>query len=292
VAPIREVRENSLPEGANLPTEAQRIERFTGVGRVRGSLRTDPPNLPLPEHWTIALVPSTSLVAGLATERRELAGTRDGGFAFEDVPLGGYDIVVDAGDLDCPRRTILLAKPESTDVFQVLVARVAGELTGRVLDSRGLGAEGFTVALARVEDGRTLETVTGPGGAYSFAKVHDGEWRLCAGSATNPLLPPRDVLFRGPRLTAPDLALPPCGELYVQVTDDHWKPIANAVVTGYGPNGGAPRVRTDEEGNAHLRWLPLGDFTVLVEREGKSPAKQHAVIALGEVEPTRVVVAR
>ncbi|MCC6408018.1 MAG: carboxypeptidase regulatory-like domain-containing protein [Planctomycetes bacterium] len=288
----------SVRHGAGVPAEPtapltaeERAARFVGVGRVRGSLRTAPPNLPLPERWTIVLEPSRSLVTSERVERRELACGSDGSFVFENVPLGGYDLSVDAGDLDCPTRPLLLAKPESQDVFLVLVARLAGELTGRVVDAEGLGAEGCAVALISERDGRTLETRTGPGGEYRFERVHDGDWRLCAGPATNPLLAPRDVSFRGPRLTAPDFQLPACGELSVLVQDDRGLPLEGVSISGYGKQGGAAREKTDANGAVRLRWLPLGDFTVLLEREGLGALKQHVTILAGEPTETRFVVA-
>ncbi|MBI5435088.1 MAG: carboxypeptidase regulatory-like domain-containing protein [Planctomycetes bacterium] len=288
----------SLRHSAGVPaqptaalTAAERAARFDGVGRVRGSLRTDPPNLPLPERWTIVLEPSRSLVTSERVERRELVCGADGSFVFENVPLGGYDLSVDAGDLDCPARPLLLAKPESQDVFLVIVARLAGELVGRVLDAEGLGAEGLAVTLVSARDGRTLETRVGPGGEYRFERVHDGDWRLCAGPATNPLLAPRDVSFRGPRLTAPDFQLPPCGELAVLVQDDRGQPLEGVTISGYGKNGGAAREQTDANGSVRLRWLPLGDFTVLLEREGRGALKQHVTILDGEPTETRFVVA-
>ncbi|MCE9592831.1 MAG: carboxypeptidase-like regulatory domain-containing protein [Planctomycetes bacterium] len=284
-------RENPAPldeTTRQAPTTAERVARFNGVGRVRGRLTTDPPNLPLPEHWTLVLEPSSSLHSAERAERRELACGPDGAFVFENVPLGGYDLVVDAGDLDCRRRALLLAKPESQDVYVVLVAHLSGELLGRVVDAYGLGAEGVAVALTRKEDTRVLETATGPGGEYRFERVHDGEWSLAVGLATNPLFPARDVSFAGPRVTAPDFELPPCGEVAVFVHDERGSPLAGVAVSGYGAKGGAPRTTTDLEGRAVLRWLPEGLFTVLAER-ATLRSKQHVTVLPGETIVTRFV---
>lgn len=286
------VEADSPPQDAQPRTAEERAWRFDGVARVRGRVRVEGANALLPTGWKVALEPSPSLVTTARVERREVEGGADGAFAFEDVPLGGYELVVDAGDLDCPRRPLLLAKPESTDLYLVVIAREAGEVLGRVLDAHGLGAEGVDVALVRdaaSDERRVVETRTGPGGTYRLRPVQQGEWRLFVGSESNPLVPARELAFALPRLTAPDVGLPPCGEVEVLVNVPTGRPAPGISVAAYGA-AGAARAVTDDEGKARLRWLAAGRASVVVESQGRVIAQQTLTIVADELAATRFVV--
>lgn len=288
------VEADAPPADGRPATAEERARRFDGVARVRGRVRVEGASAVLPTGWKVALRPSTSLVTTGRVEPREVAGGADGSFVFEGVPLGGYDLVVDAGELDCPRRPLLLARPESTDLYLVVIAREAGEVLGRVLDAHGLGAEGVDVALVREPvDGererRVVETRTGPGGTYRVHPVQTGNWRLFVGSESNPLVPARELAFALPRLTAPDIALPPCGEIEVLVNVATGRPAPGVSVAAYG-TAGATRVVTDDEGKARLRWLAAGPARVVVEHQGRVIAQQQLDVVADELAATRFVV--
>jgi hypothetical protein len=282
---------------ASAPLDAT---RFDGRGNLRGVLVTEPPNVPLPSKWKLTVRPSRVLVASEGAETRELELGSDGSFAFEGLPLGGYELVVDAGDLDCPPRQVLLAKPDTSDLFVRLVAHVSGSIDGRVLEASGLGAEGLPVWLEPIDVGdvgdvggvgggggaaRSVET--GRGGEFRFEHVRDGSYRLALESLENPIGAPREIVFSAPHATVPQIELPPLGEMWIQAVDPSGAPLAKVEVTGFGSNGGTIRATTGADGVAKARFLPPGDYDVIAATPELGRHKERATVTAGQTESVR-----
>ncbi|NOT31550.1 MAG: carboxypeptidase regulatory-like domain-containing protein [Planctomycetes bacterium] len=223
---------------------------------------------PFPRVWRLVLRPSLLLPEREHALGRTLEFT-DGREDFEvgELPLGGYDVFGEAEGFNGQALSVLL-EPGSEHPFLNLRMVPAGRLEGRILDARGLAAEGIPVTLFAVE-GAAREAVSDAFGVFLFEKLPDGAYELLVGKETAPLLPERHpVRFLAPRLTFPDITLPALGEIHVRVVDSFERPLEGVDVRGSGNNGGAFEGKTDYDGRLHAKHLPGGTFRIRLQHPG------------------------
>jgi hypothetical protein len=242
--------------------------RFVGRGRVRGSCDT-PPGITLPEHWTVVLEPSRSLIGSEHAEHRRLecSGTQE--FALEDLPLGGYDVRCEAAGMNGLPVAVLLEQG-SSDPYVLLLLSPAGSLEGELVDGDADPLEDVPVALEPLARGRgpRVETRTDARGRYRFERVLDGEYRLHFGRVENPITPARELAFQAPGMTFPRVVIDGLHTLSVRVKDDAGRPVQGARVHGNGSNGGTFEGETDVAGEYRARHLRDGRVRVRAERAG------------------------
>ncbi len=264
-------------------------KRFEGRGRLRGVVATDPPNSGLSSGTKLILRPSKVFVGTGATEVREIELAPDGRFALEDLPLGGYELSIDSIELDAPHTQVLLAKPDTQDLFVRIVAFQGGAIDGRAFESNGAGADGLAIVLQDTASGATWTAKCAIGGAFRFEHVHEANYRVFAGTAEVPLVPPLEVVFKRPHATLPDIQLPPLSELDVETVDVHGAPLAKAEITGFGSKSGALRATTGDDGKVRVRFLPAGDYDVFAQIAKIGRQKQRVALALDEPAVVRFV---
>jgi len=255
-------------------------DRFDGRGSITGSISV-PDGQASPPEWTIELVPSATLTGGNRAEYRRLDFT-DGEteFAFEDLPLGGYEILVTATGLQAPPWQVLLAKG-SADARVSIGLKPFGRLEGRVVDTEGRPVDELPVFLKPKTRGAALEAETDAAGTFLFEGVTDGSWELRVGAVTNPLVPALDVDYSAPGPALETIEVPALGTLDVTVLDDVGTVVAGAQISGYGTTGGMLRTETDQAGHARLRFLPPGPFKMFVTHELLGSAAHSETIEAG-----------
>jgi len=276
----------TLPrEGPLPPLDVERHlsgERFEGTGTMR--VHAEPgPGASLPGRWTLVLGPSDALIGGeRAEERRIDRGPGDLLTVVADLPLGGYEVRVEAERMNAEPQMVLLAKPSRADVDVFLELYPAGIVTGRVVDARGMDVEGLELALESPDGARTYTALTDALGVYLFEDVLDGEYRLYTGPVTNPLAEPRELAFKAPTLTMPVLEVPVLGALEVHVLDPAGLDAEGVHVTGWGRQGGRIDVTTDARGRALARFLPAGSYTLSVLHPDLGRSKERVELSAGE----------
>lgn len=256
---LRKPVERAPDEGLGPPDP----HRFEGRGRVRGRLHV-PPGTPEPEQWTVDLVPSRVLIGGQRAEARHASGGRgDLEFAFEDLPLGGYELVASAPGLQSTPWQVLLVRGQS-DVFLNVGLEPRAVVEGQVRDARGAPVVGLGVVLESASDGARREQRTDGAGSYLFQDVLDGTYRLTFGSPDNPLHGPLELVVQAPRLTVPPVRLPELGSVEVTVTDERGVLIAGARVRGFGRGntGGLIEGETDSAGRVRADLLAPGSYRI------------------------------
>lgn len=263
--------------------------RFEGKGRLLGRIFTDPPDLPFPEVWTLEVRPSSVLIGSSREESRTLHFTQgERSFSVDDLPLGGYEVRVDLGDLDCPKRQVLLALPDSAEIALRLVAHPAGTIEGWIYDAFGVPAAAVPVVLEAAAGGARRSAATEANGRYRFDGVRGGNYKLFVGDPQGPLVPARELVFVRPRLTVPEIELPPLGELALSIVDEHDAPVQGARVSGRGENGGAVSALSDPSGRATARFLPAGQYTLYAEHPDRGHAKVHVAVEAGAPAELRI----
>lgn len=277
------------------PFRAARTEarRFLGkTGSLRGHVEVEGEQ-DFPREWRLVARPSTLLAAREYAAERALE-VHDGRQDFElgDVPLGGYDVFVEAEGFN-GRVQPLLLEPGNEHPFVNLRIVPAGRLEGRVLDAEGTPAEGVAITLFDASGGAVREAQSGPDGLYRFEQLPDGAYELLVGAALAPILPERrPVRFLAPRLTFPDIELPELGTIRLRTVDSLERPVEGVIVRGSGTNGGQVDGRTDALGWLVVRWLPAGHYRLRLEHPAYDarPARRIAVdVKVGEIAEAPVL---
>jgi hypothetical protein len=283
--------------GPEDPAQDERLEPFRGARTnaaeftgpsvtVRGRVEVSGEE-PFPEVWSLRLRPARFLPGRETAVPRvlDLTGAQRE-FELTDVPLGGYELVAEAEGFNGLPLPLLLEKGAASP-FLVLHMVPAGLLEGRVIDAQGLPAEGVPLTLFPQSGGPLRESTTDAGGAFRFPKLPDGAYDLLVGKESAPLIRERrPVRFAAPRLTFPDIELPPLGELSVRVVDSLARPLEGVEVRGSGTNGGLVEGKTDYDGRLVARHLPAGHFRLRLEHPGfdSSYARRVTVeVRAGEV---------
>jgi hypothetical protein len=277
-------REGELAPFASARTSPQRFEGK--LGSLRGHIEVSGEQ-DFPQEWQLVLHPSTTLPGREHAVARTVEfsdGRQD--FEVADVPLGGYDVSGRAARFNGPSQLVLL-EPGNEHPYVNLVIVPAGLLEGRILDARGLPAEGVPVTLLASE---TIagEASTDASGIFRFESLPDGAYELLVGKVSAPLMPERHpVRFMAPHLTFPDIELPLLGEIHVRVVDSYARPLEGVEVRGSGTHGGLVEGRTDFDGRLVAKYLPAGHFRLRLEHPAF--AKEYARRVAVDVEAGKIV---
>ncbi len=269
------------PERAASPAERKRDPReFEGRGSLRGQiLMAD--GLDFPTAWAVHVGPSRSLRGRerAVSKRIELTGDSHE-FIVEGLPLGGYDVWIEAEGLRSRRRAVLLTRGSSSPYVNLQVTRM-GFIDGFVFRESGAAAENVLVALEPILGQVRREVRTRPDGSYRFERVEDGEYRLHFGPAETPLLPARELYFRAPSLRFPQVVLPPTVDLLIYTQDVKGQLMPSVRVSGFGSKGGLIDVETDATGRAWARNLVPGLYRINASTDGdKLRARKNLEVTL------------
>ncbi len=232
-----------------------------GNGSIRGRLVVDP-GVPFPERWTVVVAPSRRAFGSSPAEHRSVPYTGDTAeFVVPDLPLGGYEVWVEAPGMNSKRSVALLNKV-SAHPYLVVTVSPTGFIDGYVIGGDSLPAEGIRVTLERRENQERVETRTRPDGLYCFDAVKDGEYRLILGPPEKPLVPVRELSFEAPSMRFPNIELPKTVEVLIHTRDHLRSRLPGVTVTGFGNNGGRIDLVSDSLGEGRATNLPPGRYRV------------------------------
>jgi len=250
--------------------------------------------------WLPAAVLVVAAIVGGAWLLRDAAAAGDGLPARFDEPDGAGAGAASSGPMaELPDP---LARPDGAEVEPASVGPVADELasaasgsrasasvSGRVLDQDGAPVSAVTISLYR--GSMRLEATTDDGGAFRFAELPPGLYRVFVERSSLPegLLPPwNQHVAREPehnpdgvfgtsfRLTAGsarevDLRVFAAGAVRGRLVASGGEPLLGALVSVRSPSGVSRDARTDEGGRFEIAALHPGTYVTAVRLEPGSP---------------------
>ncbi len=237
---------------------------FQGTGGLRGHVSVSG-GAAFPSHWTLVLSPSRVLPGReFAREQSFEFSQGETDFRLSDLPLGGYDVTLQAPGLQSLPHPVLL-EPANRSPFVNLQLYAAGELHGRLLNAEGDPQPEIDVHLTAQPEGQTRSLQSDRIGRFRFTGVLDGSYTLVVGDPVNPLTEPRRLNFRAPSMNLPDITLPALSALRLRVLDTAGNGIPHAQVRGAGSLGGSVDGRTNIDGWLTIPYLPPGRYRLQVE---------------------------
>ena len=292
--------EASLPakinlEGSSIELRAQEgsarpqsADRTNGVGSLRGIL-LDRTGKGVPERWTLVMRPNTAIRT--PTPRREVRADFEDGkerFKVPDVPLGAYDVWVEAEGINRRSTPVLLVRG-STSPFISLELHARGYLEGYVLDEPGAPVSGLKVTVVSIE-GKEHSTRTNGSGRYLFEELIDGEYELFIGAQQNPLIGPESLSFSAPSLHYPVRRVPELGSARVHAVDQNGLGLSGVRVDGFAPDGGTLGGTSDSDGYCLVNNLVPGRYRLSLQGIGGSVGQGVCFVSAGEQVEIEVVV--
>ena len=267
----------------------QTADRTDGIGVLRGVL-LDRTGKGVPTHWTLVLSPNKAIRT--PTPRSELRvefHAAEERFDVPDVPLGAYDVWVDAAGTNRRTTPVLLVRgSESPFISLELYAR--GYLEGVVLDVNGVAVAELQVTLVSVSDQGDRTTRTDGAGRYLFDDLIDGDYQLVIGARHNPLVGPEDLSFQAPSLHYPLRRVPELGSVLVHTVNTDRFPIAGARVDGFAPDGGIIRGDSDSEGYCEVQNLVPGRYRLSVRGAGDAVGRGVCFVKAGEQAEIEIII--
>jgi len=264
-------------------------DRTDGIGVLRGIL-LDRTGKGVPTHWTLVLSPNKAIRT--PTPRNELRvefHAAEERFDVPDVPLGAYDVWVDAPDTNRRTTPVLLVRgSESPFISLELYAR--GYLEGVVLDVNGVAVAELQVTLVSVSDQGDRTTRTDGAGRYLFDDLIDGDYQLVIGARHNPFVGPEDLSFQAPSLHYPLRRVPELGSVLVHTVNTDRFPIAGAHVDGFAPDGGIIRGDSDSEGYCEVQNLVPGRYRLSVRGDGDAVGRGVCFVNAGEQAEIEIII--
>lgn len=257
LSPVRIGQEAAPPR----PYERTRpvLPRYEGEGSLRGTVRA-PARVTVPLPLRIRVVPAGKPEA----EPRLFEGGPD--FEFPDLPLGLYDVRVEATGMN-PSLTTVRLSTAAPSPYVVLKVSPMGSLDGFVVRADGAPAEDVRVELRRADGSLRLVERTRATGHYRFDRVPDGELVIRFGPEGQPLVPEREVAYQAPSLQFPEVQLPPAADVLLHTVDAAGRPVPDVKLVGFGRPAGRLDATSDGTGEVRARNLLPGRYRVAATTE-------------------------
>lgn len=249
--------------------------QFLGTGSIRGLVTTSD-GTPPPKPFIVHVGPSNSL-GGREYAQLTSAEFSEDEFELPDLPLGGYDVWIEAPGMNTQRSPVLLTQT-AQDPYIVLRISPMGFLDGFVMNEDGRPGQDVRVELAAMFGEERQVTVTRHDGFYAFKLVPDGEYKLLIGPQHQPLVPVRELKFTAPKMHFPKVILPPTVDILVHSTDGKGKPLQDVTISGFGDPSGRLEITTDAQGDGWARNLPPGRYRVIGEHADGLRAKMTFIV--------------
>lgn len=300
------VVEGARPERAGTPGPIHESAFAPGSAGPGGAAppRIASPALPEPASLQAVHLPVVKVVLELGAEVPEPRGWRlvvrrgdetvaerfHGGSERElelELAPGNYSLAAEAsGAASLP---VPLELERSTDV--TLLLQPLSTLAGAVVDGEGAGVAGLPVHWRRA---RALErsTSTDAFGAFQLEGLVRGAGELVLGDPRSPILPPRALELVAGLLDLGSIPVPQLGELLVRVVDENDVPVAAALLSGSGDQGGSIDARSDLDGLARAAFLPPGMYRVFASHPALGRGNTVFEFAPGEPSPVQVRLRR
>ena len=269
-------------------TRPQSAARTDGVGSLRGVL-LDRTGKGVPERWTLVMKPNTAIRT--PTPRKELRAEFEEAqerFTVPDVPLGAYDVWVEAEGINRRSTPVLLVRGSSSP-FLSLELHARGYLEGVVLDEPGAPVGGLQVTIISTQ-GWDRSTRTDGAGRYLFEELIDGEYQLLIGARQNPLVGPEDLSFSAPSLHYPVRRVPKLGSARVRAVDRNGLPLSGVRVDGFAPDGGILKGTSDGEGYCLVSNLVPGRYRLSLQGSSGSTGQGVCFVNAGERVEIEVII--
>jgi hypothetical protein len=287
-APVEAAERGTPSDPAGAPSADDPTE-FEGRGSIRGRVSAAR-GARFPSRWTAVVRPSLYLRGKERAVERAVEHTGDEReFTVGDLPLGGYDLTIEAPGMNSQVLPVLLVRG-SEHPFVTITVSPTGFLHGLVVGEDGSLAPDLTVTLERTATKLRSTTVTGPTGAWRFEDVPDGEYRLYFGAVEAPLLPFDELSFRAPSMHFPLRELPPTAALWIYTVDTAGHRVGGVKVQGFGSAGGRIRGTTDGDGALLVRYLPPGHFNLSARDDAGRRGKMVADLELGPAQELNIPV--
>jgi hypothetical protein len=278
---LRASQESARPQSA---------ARTDGIGSLRGVL-LDRTGEGVPERWTLVMRPNTAIRT--PTPRKEVRAEFNEAqerFTVQDVPLGAYDVWVEAEGVNRRTTPVLLVKG-SDSPFISLELHARGYLEGVVLDEPGAPVGGLQVTLLSTQ-GSGRSTRTDGAGRYLFEELIDGEYQLLIGAQQNPLVGPEELSFSAPSLHYPVRRVPELGSARVRAVDRSGLPLSGVRVDGFAPDGGILGGTSDGDGYCLVNNLVAGRYRLSLQGSGGAVGQGVCFVSAGEQVEIEVTIRR
>ena len=282
-------------EGSSIELRAQQgsarpqsSDRTDGFGSLRGVL-LDRTGKGVPERWTLVMRPNTAIRT--PTPRKEVRAEFEDArerFTVPDVPLGAYDVWVEAEGVNRRSTPVLLVRG-SASPFISLELYARGYLEGYVLDEPGAPVSGLKVTIVSAE-GSDRSTRTNGSGRYLFEDLIDGEYQLFIGAQQNPLIGPELLSFSAPSLHYPVRRVPELGSARVHAVDRNGLGLSGVRVDGFAPDGGSLGGMSDSDGYCLVNNLVPGRYRLSLRGIGSSTGQGVCFVSAGEQVEIEVIV--
>lgn len=290
--------EGGIQSGVELPFK--RMEKsFEGLGTLTGAV-SFPPQLPLPDEWTLMIRPSMfALGRDSAQTRTRTLASNITTFEEFDLPMGGYTIQAVAPGMSSLAQEVMLYKladrkdlPGVNRVHMMLQLTPRAEFEGVVYRHTGEGAADLPVTLQMSGRPTRHQTRTNYAGLWSFQNLDEGDYVLRLGPYERPLIPPREVNVQRPITRAEDLNLPPLFEVRLRAIDEADRPIEGVTVRGFGPT--PIQCTTGFDGQVEVGHLSPGNYQVRLEHKasGRKGRMEFTVEAQADGEAPKMVLIR
>jgi hypothetical protein len=254
---------------------------FFGEGSLRGLLTTRDGS-PAPVPFVLHVGPSNSLKGRQYAEHRseEMDSAE---FVMKGLPLGGYDVWVNAPGMNSKRAPVLLTA-SAQHPYMIIKVSPTGYIDGFVANEDGRPAQDLRVELATMFSETRRVVQTRPDGSYLFEDVRDGEYSLSFGPLNQPLVPPRELRFSAPQMHFPKIVLPMAVDIQIRASDGWGANLADVSITGYARPKGRIDVISDASGHAWVRNLVPGNYRLSATHPDGRSAKSTLVVteALGQ----------
>ena len=278
---LRAKQESARPQSA---------ARTDGIGSLRGVL-LDRTGKGIPEHWTLVMRPNTAIRT--PTPRKEVrAEFREAQerFTVSDVPLGAYDVWVEADGVNRHSTPVLLVRG-SNSPFISLELHARGYLEGVVLDEPGAPVGGLQVTIISTQ-GWDRSTRTDGAGRYLFDELIDGEYQLLIGAQQNPLIGPEELSFSAPSLHYPVRRVPELGSARVHAVDRSGLSLSGVRVDGFAPDGGVLGGTSDGDGYCLVHNLVPGRYRLSLQGSGGAVGQGVCFVSAGERVEIEITIRR
>ena len=258
----------------------QSAARTDGIGSLRGVL-LDRTGDGVPERWTLVMSPNTAIRT--PTPRQELRydfEKAEERFTVQDVPLGAYDVWIEAKGVNRRATPILLVRG-SDSPFISLELHARGYLEGFVLDEPGAPVADIKVTIISTL-GWESSTRTDGAGRYQFNELIDGEYQLLIGARQNPLVGPEEFSFQAPSLHYPVRRVPKLGSARIHAVDKTGAALVGIRVDGFAPDGGILGGLSDSDGFCLVNNLVPGRYRLSLRGVGDAAGQGVCFVNAGE----------
>jgi len=243
----------------------------------------------VPKRWTLVMSPNAAIRT--PTPRQELRVKFEAAeerFDIQDVPLGAYDVWIEASGINRRATPVLLVRG-SESPFISLELHARGYLEGVVLDAPGAPVAKLQVTIIPTL-GQERSTRTDGAGRYLFDDLIDGEYQLVIGARHNPLVGPEELSFRAPSLHYPVRRVPELGSARVRAVNQGGLPLRDARVDGFAPDGGVLGGVSDSGGYCVVDNLVPGRYSLSVRGAGDAVGRGVCFVTAGEQAEIEITV--